>query len=124
MIKCAKQRLGQATDLRVADSERLPWPDEQFECVACNYSFHHYPNPHAVLVEMRRVLAPGGHLVISDPWFPGPLRWVANLAVYLSRLGDVRMYSLDELRTKITAAGMEVIRAEHLGTSSFVLAIK
>ena len=73
---------------------------------------------------MRRVLAPGGHLVISDPWFPGPLRWVANLAVYLSRLGDVRMYSLDELRTKITAAGMEVIRAEHLGTSSFVLAIK
>jgi ubiquinone/menaquinone biosynthesis C-methylase UbiE len=124
MIKCAKARLGEAADLRVADSEHLPWAADQFDCLTCNFSFHHYPNPRQVLLEMRRVLKPGGHLVISDPWFPGLLRRFANFAVRLSKLGDVRMYSLDELRSMIAAAGLQTVRAEHHGTASFVVAVK
>src|SRR5262249_20964317 len=80
MVKCARQRLGDAVDLRQADSEHLPWNADTFDCLTCNYSFHHYPNPGAVLLEMRRVLKPGGHVVLSDPWFPRPLAWLANLA--------------------------------------------
>jgi ubiquinone/menaquinone biosynthesis C-methylase UbiE len=124
MIKCAKARLGEAADLHVADSEHLPWATDQFDCVTCNFSFHHYPNPRQVLVEMRRVLKPGGHLVISDPWFPGLLRRLANFAVRLSKLGDVRIYSLDELHSLITAVGLQITRAEHHGPASFVVASK
>ena len=122
MIKVAKERLGDAADLRVADSELLPWEAGRFDCLTCNFSFHHYPNPRLVLLEMHRMLKPGGHLVISDPWFPGLLRRLANFAVRLSKLGDVRIYSLDELHSLITAAGLQMTRAEHHGTASFVVA--
>ncbi len=53
MIKFAKQRLGETVDLRVSDSEHLPWEAETFDCLTCNFSFHHYPNPQAVLQEMN-----------------------------------------------------------------------
>ncbi len=124
MIKFAKERLGDAADLRVADSEHLPWEAGRFDCLTCNFSFHHYPNPRLVLLEMHRVLKPGGHLVISDPWFPGLFRHLANLAVRFSKLGDVRMYSLDELRSMITAVSLQMVRAEHHGTASYVVASK
>ena len=124
MIKVAKERLGDAADLRVADSEHLPWEAGRFDCLTCNFSFHHYPQPQQVLLEMRRVLKSGGHLVISDPWFPGLLRHLANFAVRLSKLGDVRIYSLDELCSMITAVSLQMVRAEHYGTASFVVAIK
>jgi ubiquinone/menaquinone biosynthesis C-methylase UbiE len=124
MIKFAKKRLREAADLRVADSENLPWEAVRFDCLTCNFSFHHYPHPQQVLLEMRRVLKSGGHLVIADPWFPGLFRHLANLVVRLSKLGDVRMYSLDELRSMIAAAGLKTVLAEHHGTASFVVAIK
>ena len=124
MIKFAKQRLGETVDLRVADSEHLAWDTGTFDCVTCNYSFHHYPNPGVVLLEMRRILKPGGHLVISDPWFPGFLRHLANFAVRLSKLGDVRMYSLAELRALVTTAGLRIERLDISGTTSYVVAQK
>ena len=38
----------------IADSEALPFPDATFTAVLCTASFHHYPNPHKALAEMRR----------------------------------------------------------------------
>jgi ubiquinone/menaquinone biosynthesis C-methylase UbiE len=124
MIKFAKQRLGETVDLRVADSEHLPWEANAFDCLTCNCSFHHYPHPAAVLEEMRRVLKPGGHLVFSDPWFPGVLRHLANFVVRLSKLGDVRMYSFKEWRTLLTTADMQIARSDHGATTCFVVARK
>jgi len=124
MIKYARERLGETVDLHVADSEHLPWEPGTFDCLTCNFSFHHYPNPAAVLVEMRRVLKPGGHLVITDPWFPGLLRYFANLAVRFSKLGDVRMYSLNELRSFLTAANFKIERLDHRSGSSFTVGRK
>jgi ubiquinone/menaquinone biosynthesis C-methylase UbiE len=124
MIKCAKERLGETVDLRVADSEQLPWNSETFDCLTCNFSFHHYPNPGIVLKEMRRLLKPSGRLVISDPWFPGPLLWMANLAVRFSKLGDVRMYSLGELKSLVSAADLQVERLEHASSSSLIVGRK
>jgi ubiquinone/menaquinone biosynthesis C-methylase UbiE len=124
MITVARQRLGETVDLRVADSEHLPWDTGTFDCLTCNYSFHHYPNPGVVLLDMRRVLKPGGYLVMSDPWFPGPLRWFANVAVRFSKLGDVRMYSLAELRALFATAGLQVQRLDSRRSTSYVVARK
>jgi ubiquinone/menaquinone biosynthesis C-methylase UbiE len=124
MIKYAGQRLGETVDLRMADSEQLPWEANTFDCLTCNYSFHHYPNPSAVLLEMRRVLKVGGHAVFSDPWFPGVLRSLANLAVRISKLGDVRLYSLHEWSSLLTAAGLQIVQLDHRGTSSYVVGQK
>jgi SAM-dependent methyltransferase len=45
--------------------ERLPWPDATFTHVLAVNSFHHWPAPVRSLTEVRRVLAPGGRLVLG-----------------------------------------------------------
>lgn len=45
MIKYAQQRVGNRVELKVADSENLPWEDSIFDIIVCILSFHHYPYP-------------------------------------------------------------------------------
>ena len=48
------------------DVTALPYRDGSFDIVTCRYAFHHFPDPLAVLKEMRRVCAPGGRVVVID----------------------------------------------------------
>ena len=48
MIAVAKAKLRDA-DLRIGDSEHLPYEDDAFELATCTFSFHHYPNPKGAL---------------------------------------------------------------------------
>jgi len=48
-------------------TEGLPFPDASFECVIAGEIIEHVPNPDALLREIRRVLIPGGTLVLSTP---------------------------------------------------------
>lgn len=52
--------------LQRGDVEALPFAPASFDLVTSRYSAHHYPEPHTALREFRRVLAPGGHLILSD----------------------------------------------------------
>lgn len=54
--------------LAVENAEALPYADGAFDVVTCVYLFHELPRNarRRVLAEMRRVLAPGGLLVIED----------------------------------------------------------
>ncbi len=63
-------------DLRVAVAEALPYDDASFDCVTSTLVFHHLPEDVklASLGEIRRVLAPGGRVVVGDfPAGSGPL---------------------------------------------------
>ncbi|HEY6431459.1 MAG TPA: methyltransferase domain-containing protein [Acetobacteraceae bacterium] len=51
---------------RQGDAASLPYPDASFGIVTTRFSFHHFPDPLAVLREMRRVCAPGGRIVVVD----------------------------------------------------------
>jgi ubiquinone/menaquinone biosynthesis C-methylase UbiE len=46
------------------DAEKLPVQDASFDAVVNLLSFHHYPNPSRAASEFRRVLRPGGRLVL------------------------------------------------------------
>ena len=50
----------------LGDAERIAYPDESFDIAVCRFAFHHFPYPTAVLGEMRRVVRPGGSIVIVD----------------------------------------------------------
>ena len=50
----------QACDLRVADAEQLPYPDNYFDCVYSWGVIHHSPNMERCLSEIVRVTAVGG----------------------------------------------------------------
>ena len=96
----------------VGDAEDLPFAEASFDAVICANSFHHYPDPQAFFDGAARVLRPGGRLVLRDytaaPW----LLWLMNhTEMPLANLvghGDVRAYSLDEVRAFCTLAGLRV----------------
>jgi SAM-dependent methyltransferase len=66
MVGIARERLGSDADVRVADlSEPLPYDDDEFDVVTCSLALHYVQDWAPALAELRRVLKPGGQLVIS-----------------------------------------------------------
>jgi ubiquinone/menaquinone biosynthesis C-methylase UbiE len=61
---------GKDVDCRVrwieADVNFLPLTDQTFDYVVCANSFHYFQTPQQSLSELRRVLRPGGKLVLID----------------------------------------------------------
>jgi ArsR family transcriptional regulator len=53
-------------ELRLGEMTHLPLPDGAVGCVVANMVLHHAADPAMVLAEIRRVLAPGGVLVLAD----------------------------------------------------------
>ena len=54
-----------------ADALRLPFADATFDAITVGYGLRNLADPEAGLAEMRRVLAPGGRVVILDFGKPG-----------------------------------------------------
>jgi ubiquinone/menaquinone biosynthesis C-methylase UbiE len=50
----------------VMDAEDLEFEDESFDTVSISASLHHLSNIRKVLVEMKRVLRPGGNFIIAE----------------------------------------------------------
>src|SRR5487761_2397300 len=58
----------------VADAERLPFADDTFDCVTIAFGLRNVTDKPAALAAMRRVLKPGGQLLVlefSKPTAPG-----------------------------------------------------
>lgn len=53
------------------DANQLDFPDASFDTVSISYSLHHLPDPSRVLDEMKRVLKPGGHFIVSEMYCDG-----------------------------------------------------
>ena len=66
MLAIARRRLSPSIELREGWAEHLPFGEEQFDVVVSCNMFHYIHKPIAALHEMRRVLRPGGQLVITD----------------------------------------------------------
>jgi SAM-dependent methyltransferase len=67
-IALARQNFAQQgleADLREADGERLPFPDESFDLVYAHGVVQYAANDRAVVAECRRVLKPGGEAVFQ-----------------------------------------------------------
>ena len=98
------RRKHSAVDFRAGVIEQLPFPDSSFDVVLSSLMMHHLPGdlkPKA-LAEVRRVIKPGGRLVIID--FKGLLEeqgvaalvkeagftQIETCAVWSARLGVIR----------------------------------
>jgi Methylase involved in ubiquinone/menaquinone biosynthesis len=116
MIEKGKEFLDGRADLKVGDSEHLPWNDRSFDVVTCSASFHHYPVPKLFLKEVRRVLRTGGILMIADPFTSNELlRFFTNLVIKFSKSGDVRIYSQKEMQELLENCGFTLIKWETKG---------
>lgn len=60
-IQAARQRcVATNLEFRVGDAMALDFPDESFDVVTCCQVYEHVPDPHRMMAEIHRVLAPGG----------------------------------------------------------------
>jgi len=58
---------GQSIEWHDAPAEAMPLPDASFDVVLCQMGLQFMPDKHAALREMRRVLVPGGRLILNVP---------------------------------------------------------
>ena len=94
-------------------AERLPFRDGAFDLVGCRLAAHHFADVDAFLRESRRVLKPGGSLLIADTTVPED----AETAAEIDRIETLRDPShgrslpVSEWRAKLEAAGFAVDHA-------------
>jgi len=86
------------------DSEHLPFADHQFDIVTCANSFHHYPHQQNVVREMKRVLRPGGRLMLLDGFRDNAIGWFVFDVVIGSIEKQVHHAPWSEIRSHFIAA--------------------
>jgi ubiquinone/menaquinone biosynthesis C-methylase UbiE len=73
--------LGTPVTLCEGDAQALPFPDDTFDTVLCTYSMCSVPDESRTVLEMKRVLKPGGRLILVDHVRSSvaPIYWVQRL---------------------------------------------
>jgi ubiquinone/menaquinone biosynthesis C-methylase UbiE len=100
------------------DAEHLPFAAASFDVVTCCNSFHHYPHQATAVREFRRVLRPGGRLVLIDGFRDNVIGWVVFDVGVATVERHVHHASWSELRVMIRDAGFSELRQRK--TSIFV----
>ncbi len=72
--------------LEVARAELLPFPSESFDAVSFTYLLRYVADPAATLVELARVIRPGGHMASLDFYVPPNLGWRTAWRAYTRTL--------------------------------------
>ena len=115
MLELARRQadqLGRRVDLRLGDAQALELPDASFDTVVCTLSLCAIPDEWRAVAEMKRVLRPGGQLLLLDhvAGLPRWLRAIQRLLELVMRptIGEHPLrYPL-----QLQAEGFEVERRE------------
>ena len=76
MLAVGRDRLvdgGVVAPAALCDAEKLPFPDDTFDCVSVAFGLRNMTHKDRALGEMRRVARPGGRVLVlefSKPWKP------------------------------------------------------
>ena len=102
MVDLARERLGEDADLHVADlGAPLPFADAAFDDVVASLVLHYLEDWAAPLAELRRVLRPGGRLLVSVN-HPGAYAVVYPKADYFAVTEYTEDYTFDGQVTWLT----------------------
>jgi ubiquinone/menaquinone biosynthesis C-methylase UbiE len=106
---------GQAGAVR-GDAVHLPSPDATFDRIIAAEVLEHIPDDVGALDELVRVLKPGGIIAVTIPaWLPETICWRLSDEYHAPKAegGHVRIYTENEIRERLQAAGAEPGGSHH-----------
>jgi len=143
MLGVGRDRLldvGAVLPVAQCDAERLPFPSDHFDCVSVAFGLRNMTHKDAALAEMRRVLRPGGRLLVlefSRVWKPltplydwysfKVLPWLgekvaSDAAAYRYLAESIRVHpDQEELRALMEQAGLEDVEYWNLAAGVVAL---
>ncbi|HEX7454658.1 MAG TPA: bifunctional demethylmenaquinone methyltransferase/2-methoxy-6-polyprenyl-1,4-benzoquinol methylase UbiE [Gallionella sp.] len=143
MLRVGRDRLldeGISTPVTQCDAEHLPFPDNYFDCVSIAFGLRNVTHKDAALREMKRVLKPGGRVIVLEfSKVAKPLEKAYDLYSFklLPKMGQliagdaesyrylaesIRMHpGQEELKTMMEEAGLEHV--EYFNLTGGVVAV-
>ncbi|OIQ99827.1 ubiquinone/menaquinone biosynthesis C-methyltransferase UbiE [mine drainage metagenome] len=143
MLRVGRDRLldeGKPTPTTQCDAEKLPFPDNYFDCVSIAFGLRNVTHKDAALREMHRVLKPGGRVIVLEfSKVAKPLEKAYDLYSFklLPKMGEliandadsyrylaesIRMHpGQEELKQMMVDAGLE--RVEYFNMTGGVVAV-
>lgn len=124
MLAVARERAtesGREIDLREGDAHALPFGDESFDTVVCTYSLCNIPDPQRAVNEMKRVLKPGGKLIIVDHIRASvkPVLWLQMaIEFFTARLEGE--HATRRPAEQVEAADFDIVERERLAPAGVV----
>ncbi len=124
IIRKAQRNVGHLPDLLLTNANiyRLPYPDDTFDAVILSEILEHIDHDVDGLREVRRVLKPGGVIAITVPNANYPFWWdpinrtlenvfgthIQNGPLAGIWANHVRLYTREQLRESVLAAGLVI----------------
>jgi 2-polyprenyl-3-methyl-5-hydroxy-6-metoxy-1,4-benzoquinol methylase len=97
-------------DISIGTLEEAGFPDSYFQAIHFSHLIEHVPDPKAFFVEVRKILAPGGYLVVVTPNIAGLQarlfreQWRSAIADHLT------LFSKRTLRRMLVSTGFQILK--------------
>jgi demethylmenaquinone methyltransferase/2-methoxy-6-polyprenyl-1,4-benzoquinol methylase len=97
MLEAARARFAAAPGARIelieGEAEALPFADGSFDALSFTYLLRYVEDPRATMLELARVVRPGGRVASVEfgvpPWLPARAAWRLYTAIGLPALGRI-----------------------------------
>ena len=143
MLSCGRDRLidkGFSLPIAQCNAEKLPFPESSFDCVTVSFGLRNMTHKEVALAEMRRVLRPGGRLLVLEfsriwkplspfydlysfkllPWMGEKVAGDPDSYRYLAE--SIRVHpGQEELKTMMEAAGLA--KVDYFNLSAGIVAV-
>jgi ubiquinone/menaquinone biosynthesis C-methylase UbiE len=108
--------------IHLADVEKLPFPDDTFNLVTGVETHFWWPDIAAGLREIRRVLKPGGTLILIAEVYKGADALASRLCEKAAPVTGMKMLTPDEHRDLLASAGFADVRIDALAAKGWITA--
>jgi len=143
MLSCGRDRLidkGFSLPIAQCNAEKLPFPESSFDCITVSFGLRNMTHKEIALAEMRRVLRPGGRLLVLEfshvwkplspfydlysfkllPWLGDKIAGDADSYRYLAE--SIRVHpGQEELKAMMEAAGLA--KVDYFNLSAGIVAV-